>query len=84
MNLFTTTLTLKNKAVPYQVYREGDRLFFKPLDTGNGTDAPIFWVRNSGGVWKPININDAHLVKQVQANISDHYAELQGVEKNNR
>ena len=84
MTLFTTTLTLKNKAVPYQVFSEGDRLFFKPLDMGNGTDAPLFWVRNSGGVWKPININDVQLVKQVQANISDHYVEMQGVEKSIR
>ena len=81
MALFTTTLILKNKAVSYQVFKEGDRLFFKPLDIDNGSDAPIFWVRNTGGVWKPININDPHLVKQVQANIYDHYTELQGAAK---
>jgi hypothetical protein len=77
MTLFSTTLTLKNKAVPYQVYKEGDRLFFKPADTNSGTDAPIFWVRNSGGVWKPINITDIELIKQVQANIAGHFAEVQ-------
>ena len=81
MTLFTTTLILKNKAVPYQVYKEGDRLFFKPVAIDSATDAPIFWVRNSGGVWKPININDVQLIKQVQANISDHYAEKQGADK---
>ena len=81
MTLFSTTLILKNKTVPYQVYKEGDRLFFKPVDIDNGMDAPIFWVRNSGGVWKPININDVQLVKQVQANISDHFAEMQGAGK---
>ena len=81
MPLFTTTLILKNKAVSYQVYKEGDRLFFKPVDIDSTTDAPIFWVRNSGGVWKPININDPQLVKQVQANIYDHYSEMQGTAK---
>ena len=81
MTLFNTTLILKNKAVPYQVYKEGDRLFFKPVDMNSGTDAPIFWVRNSAGVWKPINVSDIHLIKQVQANISDHFAEMQEADK---
>jgi len=81
MTLFNTTLILKNKAVPYQVYKEGDRLFFKPVDMNSGTDAPIFWVRNSGGVWKPINITEVQLIKQVQANISGHYAEMQEANK---
>jgi hypothetical protein len=47
----------------------------------SGTDAPIFWVRNSGGVWKPINITEVQLIKQVQANISGHYAEMQEANK---
>ncbi len=77
MTLFTTTLTLKNMMVPYHVYKEGDRLFFKPADMNSGKDAPIFWVRNSGGVWKPINITDIQLIRQVQVIIARHFAEVQ-------
>jgi hypothetical protein len=73
--IYSTDLLLKNKIIRYSVHKEGDRLFFKPEMAFNEVDAPIFWVVKTGGLWKPVNITDESFIRQVQDNISKHYAE---------
>lgn len=77
MNLYTTNLFVKNDVITYQVYKEGDRLFFKPLKVTSDVDTPIFWVAKFDGVWKPINIHDDEFIRHVQEDISKHYSEIE-------
>ena len=72
MVLYSTELLIENVPVPYQVYREGDRLFFKPSRTLAGNDVKVFWVEKSGDTWNPINITDQKFIEQVRADILQH------------
>ena len=75
MQLYCTTLKIKNKLVPYIVSREeGNKfLLYKPQPPiVNLADAPIFWVAKQEGTWVPINVNDKALISQVVNDISVH------------
>ncbi len=72
MHLYTTELLIEDIPIPYEVYKEGSRMFFKPLKSNTGIDAPIFWVAEINGEWQPININDEIFIKQVQEDILKH------------
>lgn len=77
MNLYTTNLFVKNDVITYQVYKEGGRLFFKPLNASSDVDTPIFWVAKFDGIWKPINIHDDEFIRYVQEDTSKHYSEIE-------
>ena len=53
MVLYSTELLIENVPVPYQVYREGVRLFFKPSRTLAGNDVKVFWVEKKRGHLEP-------------------------------
>ncbi|GEO11321.1 hypothetical protein [Segetibacter aerophilus] len=72
MILYSTDLLIENFVIPYEVNREGNRLFFKPLKDIDGLDVPIFWVAKINGNWMPLNIDDAKFVQQVQDDILNH------------
>jgi hypothetical protein len=67
---------IEDMAIPYQVYQEGNRLFFKPTVVLQDHPAPIFWVTKSGGVWEPMNIQDEAFKNQIKTNIARHQNEL--------
>lgn len=77
MMLYATTLLIEDFPVPYQVYKEGNRLFFKPAVIVKDLHPPIFWVTESGGFWEPVNIQDEHFKDQIKANIAQHQNEVQ-------
>ena len=72
MILYSTDLLIDGFVIPYEVGKEGTRLFFKPLKMDNHVDAPIFWVTNIDGIWEPMNIEDQKFIKQVQDDILMH------------
>ncbi|MES2893606.1 MAG: hypothetical protein V4725_16395 [Bacteroidota bacterium] len=74
MDFYSTELLIENVRIPYMVYPEGDRLFFKPSRTGGSKDAPVFWVQKSGDMWNPLNITDTKITDQVRAAILQHQA----------
>lgn len=76
MMLYATTLMIDDFAVPYQVYKEGNRLFFKPMALVQNGAAPLFWVAESGGLWEPMNIQDEQFKAQIKDNIARHQAEV--------
>lgn len=78
MMLYATTLLIEDFAVPYQVYKEGNRLFFKPAVIYKDLTTPIFWVTESGGFWEPMNIQDEHFRNQIKDNIAEHQNEVRG------
>ena len=75
MDLYSTDLLIENVLVSYMVYREGDRLFFKPSRTIGGKNVPVFWVEKKGDTWNPINITDKKFIDQVRADILQHKVE---------
>jgi hypothetical protein len=79
MALYSTQLLVENKTITYQVYKEGDRLFFRPSESET-SGAPIFWVIKVGGEWKPVNIPNKLLSRQIEDDILKHSDE---VERNN-
>ncbi|WP_132052648.1 hypothetical protein [Pseudocnuella soli] len=76
MMLYATTLMIDDFAVPYQVYKEGNRLFFKPMALVQNGAAPLFWVAESGGLWEPMNIQDEQFKTQIKDNIARHQTEV--------
>lgn len=72
MIFYSTDLLIENIFVSYNVYKEGSRLFFKPLEADRGIDAPIFWAAKIDNIWQPINIQDQELIKQIQEDILKH------------
>jgi len=75
MILYSTHLLHASVMVPYRVYKEGSRLFFKPSEMEKGGDLPLFWVEKIDDVWKPINLTDKKLIEQVQEDILQHAVE---------
>lgn len=72
MLLYTTELLIENVLIPYQVFKEGSRIFFKPVENNIVVNAPIFWVARTDGSWKPINIDNDTFLQQVQEDILKH------------
>ena len=72
MFLYSTDLLIDGAVIPYDVCKEGTRLFFKPIKTDTDIDVPLFWVTKIDGVWEPMNIEDQNFVKQVQDDILMH------------
>lgn len=78
MHLYSTTLKIKNRLVPYTVSREdgGKFLLFKPQPPITSfADVPIFWVTKQNGEWMPVNIKDKTLVTQILNDIYVHEIE---------
>ena len=75
MILYSTYLPHASVMVPYGVYKEGTRLFFKPSETGKVPDLPLFWVEKIDNVWKPINLTDKIFIEKVQEDILQHAVE---------
>ena len=72
MILYSTNLVIEDFVIPYEVYKEGHRLFFKPLKIVEGVDSPIFWVTKVSDTWELLNIEDEKFIKQVQDDILKH------------
>ncbi len=72
MNLYSTELLIEHNVIPYEVYKEGSRIFFKPLKPNVEINTPLFWVAKIDGIWKPINIGDEKFIKQVQEDLLKH------------
>jgi hypothetical protein len=77
MYLYTTTLQMNDDAVSYEVHSEGERLYFKPIGNEGKYTVPLFWVRLDGGEWKPINIKDESVIKQVCDDIAAHSTDVE-------
>jgi hypothetical protein len=72
MFLYLTELLIEDFVIQYEVYKEGKRLFFKPLKTIDSIDVPIFWVEKTFDAWNPMNIEDERFIKHVREDISKH------------
>jgi hypothetical protein len=76
MFLYSTSLLIEGRFIPYEVFREGSRLFYKPSEKFTRFDRPLFWVAKVEGVWIPLNVEDEKFVKQVQDDILKHKVEV--------
>ena len=72
MFLYSTVLLIDYYVIPYEVYKEGDRLFFKPLKMVEGINLAIFWVKKIDNLWKPMNIGDEIFLYHVHDDILKH------------